>query len=141
MSDDWNETVRGFVFMFQGEANGLALMFGAPLFLVGSALTSTDPGDIDLRMIITADDAVAMFGPEAHQARVEWKWSHFKMAREELKQSRRLTKRWRHIWTHDAERPMRFDFQFQIGDKHPTKPKCRLDKVPDEMFAAGKGDP
>lgn len=133
-------TVEGFSFMFQGEANGLSLMFGGPLYLVGSALHTSEPGDLDVRLILTADDVVAMFGPDAQNRHVEWKRSHLMMAREELKQSRRLTRRWRHAWHHDVARPMRFDFQFQVGDHAPSKPKHRLDKVPDEMFNAGRGD-
>ena len=53
--------------------------------------------------------------------------------REQLKQSRRLGRRFR----------CNVDFQIQTEEeasRYPGKPRLRLDAIPDEVFAAGLGD-
>ncbi len=142
------EQAETFALRFRGNANHLAIQFGGPLYLVGSALTSLTPGDIDLRLLLDRSDCEAAWGERFDHCDLEW--SHGKLARhrEELKQSRRLTRRWRGGTIAGVRR---FDFQFQVGlftdapDRHPVmpeKPFLRLDTIPiDILLDAGRGDP
>lgn len=138
------ERAESFALAFRGNANAIAFQFGGPLYLVGSMLTSLTPGDIDLRLAISREDLIALFGAGADEQSFEWSPARMWMEREQLKQTRRLTRRWRHAYA------PRFDFQFQIvlfGDDgapifgHRDKPRLRLDAVPDDHLQAGKGDP
>ena len=113
----------------RNQANGLATMFGGPIYLVGSALRLADPGDVDLWCVIGEHDWTRLFGRHT-EANAERRL--MRRYREELKQSRRLERGFHY----------RFDFQFQtpeqFGDK--TGPRVRVDTVPDYVFTAGMGD-
>jgi hypothetical protein len=137
------ERAETFKRSFQGWANNYAIQFGGPLYLVGSILTSIMPGDIDIRLQLDRETCVLWWGEHFDGPRWEagrdWLWRK----REELKQSRRITRAFR------GHGP-RIDFQFQCtlfrdGDGSPImrdgKPFLRLDAVPDELFQAGKSDP
>lgn len=147
-----------FALRFRGQANHLAFQFGGPLYLVGSYLHAELPGDIDLRLLIAREDADLWFGKDADGVgilsessvadgiAVDWNTSSLARCREELKVSRRMTKRWRP----GAGTRLRIDFQFQITlfndagepiNAHGDKPRIRLDAVPLEMLRAGRGDP
>ena len=143
------EQAETFALRFRGNANHLAIAYGGPLYLVGSALISLTPGDIDLRLLLDRADCEAMWGRRFDHSDIEW--SHGKIARhrEELKQSRRLTRRW--LGGAGLGGARRFDFQFQTGlftddgDRHPVmpeKPFLRLDTIPLAILLdAGRGDP
>lgn len=145
------ERADSFARIFAGQANHLAAQFGGQLWLVGSMLTSLTPGDVDLRLAITREDLVAWFGDDNLDCVVPWGESSYRRAREELKQSRRMTRRWcafkgsagRHWAT-------RIDFQFWIcllgDDGEPLDgrakgPRLRLDTLPADFLNAGRGDP
>lgn len=138
------EQAETFALRFVGNANSLALAYGGPLYLVGSVLTSLEPGDIDLRLMLEHADMEALFGGDFEPRGLEWSNAKWRLEREQLKQSRRLTRRWRGgcpAW--------RFDFQFQctlFSDINGLPimregPHLRLDSVPLSYFAAGRGDP
>lgn len=139
------EQAETFALRFRGNANSLAMAYGGPLYLVGSVLTSLEPGDIDLRLQLERADMELLFGKDFDSHGLEWSNAKWRLEREQLKQSRRLTKRWRGgcpAW--------RFDFQFQCAlmseiDGLPImredRPSLRLDTVPLSYFAAGRGDP
>lgn len=135
------EHAETFALRFRGTANDYALGYGGPVYLVGSMLTSPSPGDIDIRVQISREDAVAMFGEHLEATALDWSPGKLRMHREQLKQSRRLTRRWR--------LEQRFDFQFQIALFSDTtgepiqddRPRLRLDRVPNDFFNAGRGDP
>jgi hypothetical protein len=143
------ERAEQFAIRFRNNANHLAIAYGGPLYLVGSCLTSLTPGDIDLRLLLDRSDCVAMWGEHFDHGSVEWSAGKLARHREELKQSRRLTRRWRGGAGFDGIR--RFDFQFQCGlftdaeDRHPVmpdKPFLRLDSVPMHILLdAGRGEP
>lgn len=144
------ERAEMFARMMRGFGNELAAMFGGPLYLVGSVLTSLTPGDIDLRLMLDRETHVLYwgedFGGPAWDGRPGW----FARKREELKQSRRLTRTF-------GRKIRRIDFQFQctlfggcddLGNgiigapiMRGDKPFLRVDTVPDELFAAGRGEP
>ena len=139
------EQAETFALRFRGNANSLAMAYGGPMFLVGSVLTSTEPGDIDLRLILERADMEALFGKDFDSHGIEWSAAKWRLEREQLKQSRRLIRRWR-----GGGPAWRFDFQFQCGLNsdatglpimHEGKPHLRLDTVPLGYFAAGRGDP
>lgn len=142
------EHARLFALRFRGNANHLAIAYGGPLYLVGSALTSLTPGDIDLRLLLDREDCVAMWGQRFDNSDLEWSAGKLARHREELKQSRRLTRRWKGGAGLGVRR---FDFQFQCGlftdteDRHPVmreQPFLRLDTVPiGILLDAGRGDP
>lgn len=138
------EQAEQFAIRFRGNANSLAMAYGGPLYLVGSVLTSLEPGDVDLRLQLTRDDLECWFGKDFDSHGLEWSPAKWRLEREQLKQSRRLTRRWRGgcpAW--------RIDFQFQSTlfsdiDGLPIMregPSLRLDTVPLSYFAAGKDDP
>jgi len=138
-----------FALRFRSNANHLAIAYGGPLYLVGSALISLVPGDIDLRLLLDRADCEAMWGERFDHSDLEWSAGKLARHREELKQSRRLTRRWRGGAGLGGVR--RFDFQFQPGlftdggDRHPVmldKPFLRLDTIPiDILLDSGRGDP
>ena len=134
------ERAEMFALRFRGQANHLAFQFGGPVYLVGSYLHAENPGDVDLRCMIEREDADLWFGKDADGHGVDWTPGSFARCREELKQSRRLTRRWK---------MGRIDFQLQIalfsdGTGEPIlddRPRIRLDAVPLEMLRSGKGEP
>lgn len=111
------------------QANGLASMFGGPIWMVGSALRLVDPGDVDLRCVIGDHDWRRLFGLTD---KLNGERTRMRRYREELKQSRRLARGFGY----------RFDFQFQSAETFAAKhgPRVRVDTVPDEVFTAGMGD-
>ena len=137
------EQAEEFAVRFRGWANSFALAYGGPLYLVGSLLTSMEPGDVDLRLHLEREDMLLWFGEDFDAHGLEWSPAKWRRAREELKQSRRLSRMWR------GYPARRFDFQFQCAmfsdiDGLPImrdKPSLRLDTVPLSYFAAGRGDP
>lgn len=139
------ERAEMFALRFRGQANHLAFQFGGPVYLVGSYLHAENPGDIDLRCMIEREDADLWFGKDADGHGIDWTPGSFARCREELKQSRRLTRRWK---PGDTTRN-RIDFQFLIvlfsditGEPiQDDRPRIRLDTVPLEMLRAGRGDP
>jgi hypothetical protein len=142
------EQAEQFAVRFQGNANSLAVAYGGPLYLVGSSLTSLTPGDIDLRLMLLREDAEEMFGKDCDAHGLEWSTGQLARHREELKQSRRLTRRWRGGAGFGCRR---FDFQFQItlfSDEtrlpimREDRQYLRLDAIPiDLLLGAGRGDP
>lgn len=146
------ELAETFAHCFKGQANHLAMQFGGPVYLVGSMLTSEAPGDVDLRLAISREDIEALFGTDNVDCHGDWGAASFRRCREELKQSRRMTRRWcrtqRTSRAWDADLP-RIDFQFVIvlfDDLNEPifgvdKPRLRLDSVPSAMFTAGRGEP
>lgn len=144
------EVAEGFALAFRRTANSYALAYGGPLYLVGSMLTSLEPGDIDIRVMIERGDIEQMFG-ENVDGIPSWSPATYAKAREELKQSRRLTRRWcRGGWLFAGRSwGTRVDFQFQIsltGESglpvmRDDKPSLRLDDVPLSYFTAGRGEP
>ena len=100
-----------------------------PVYLVGSGLGTfrlwPDYGymhDLDLRCVIRQHDVERLFGK---------KDVLIPMLREQLKQSRRLS---RVLYC-------RVDFQFQTStSRYEGKPRERIDTMPDELFDAGLND-
>lgn len=143
------EQAENFALRFRNNANHLAIAYGGPLYLVGSALTSLTPGDIDLRLMLLREDAEAMWGERFDHSDLDWSAGKIARHREELKQSRRLTRRWKGGAGFAGAR--RFDFQFQSAlftdaeDRHPVmpdKPLLRLDTIPmGILLDSGRGDP
>lgn len=143
------EQAEQFASRFRSNANYLAISYGGPLYLVGSCLTSPLPGDIDLRLMLAREDCEAMWGERFDHSDLDWSPGKLARHREELKQSRRLTRRWKGGAGFGGAR--RFDFQFEVTlfsddpDRHPImreKPTLRLDAIPiDVLLDSGKGDP
>jgi hypothetical protein len=125
-----------FALSFQRLANALACRLGAPVYLVGSALTSARPGDYDVRVVLGDQDLHRLFGrgyDDVGTVSSQWSPGRWRQGREQLKQSRRLS------------RMMRVNVDFQIQDyvdaeRYADLPRLRLDKAPDGFFEAGKGD-
>lgn len=145
------EHAEQFAIRFRSNANYLAISYGGPLYLVGSCLTSLTPGDIDLRLMLAREDCEAMWGDRFDHSDLEWSPGKLACHREELKQSRRLTRRWKG-GAGFGGCVRRFDFQFQSAlfsddpDRHPImredRPALRLDAIPiDILLDAGRGDP
>ncbi len=138
--------------MLLGFGNGLAMLYGGPLYLVGSICTSPTPGDVDLRLCLDRATCVLYWGDDFGGPSWEAKPGWIARKREELKQSRRLTRTFR-----GKGGLPRFDFQFQcslfkgcddvgngvLGEPigHDGKPRIRVDTIANEWFAAGMGDP
>lgn len=134
--DELPQAAQDFVFAFRPNADSLAMLYGAHLYLVGSALTSEHPGDMDVRVCLSGEDWLRLFGrklpPEEGQVFSPQRW---KEEREALKQSRRMSRRYDYRW--------RIDLQFQIDGvfaSHPG-PKYQLDTTPDHYLQAGFGEP
>lgn len=144
------ERAEMFARMMRGFGNELAMLFGGPLFLVGSMLTSESPGDVDLRLCLDRETCVLYWGADFDGPAWDSKPGWFARKREELKQSRRLTRTF-------GRKARRIDFQFQCtlfsGDTDHLgngitgvliddgRPRIRVDTVPNDLFAAGRSDP
>lgn len=138
------ERAEDFALRFRSNANSLAMAYGGPMYLVGSMLTSLDPGDVDLRIMLEREDLELWFGKDFDTPGLDWSPARWRLEREQLKQSRRLSRRWR------GYPCMRFDLQFQnclmsdidgLPIMRESKPSLRLDTVPLDYFRAGRGDP
>jgi hypothetical protein len=138
------DRAQDFAVRFRGNANSLAMTYGGPVYLVGSLLTSPMPGDVDIRITLEREDMDRWFGKSWDEHGFEWTKAKWRLEREQLKQSRRLARRWRGYPT------TRFDVQFQCclfsdADGLPImregKPFLRLDATPLDYFRAGRGDP
>lgn len=144
------EVAETFAIAFRRLANSYALAYGGPLYLVGSMLTSPEPGDIDIRVMLERADIEQLFG-ENIEGIPQWSPATYAKCREELKQSRRLTRRWCRGGPHQAGKSWgpRVDFQFQISLNgsnglpimREDRPSLRLDDVPLSFFEAGRGEP
>lgn len=116
-------------------ANALACRLGGPVYLCGSALSVWRPADYDVRVVLAEHDMARLFGRERLQGGDVFDWSErdLRRGREQLKQSRRLSRRFR----------CNVDFQIQTEAEHAAhegRPRLRLDTVPDDVLAAGMGD-
>lgn len=112
-------------------ACAFATRYGGPVYLVGSALREERPGDFDVRLVLDERDLVRLFGERRIVQDRWWDWTEqdHQRGREQLKQSRRLARRFR----------CNVDFQFQSlaeAARH-AGPRLRLDTVPDATFEAG----
>ncbi len=140
----------GFQMRFRRNANGLALRYGAPVWLVGGALkdrkeNDPEPRDYDVRIILTIPQMELLYGRcftrsliEHEGQRViafsrenlfdydEWEW---RRGYDGLKVSRIMSKR--------MLKPV--DFQIQTDKEaasYKELPRVRLDTAPDWVFAA-----
>ena len=134
--DELPQAAQDFAFAFRPNADSLAMLYGGHLYLVGSALTSEHPGDMDVRIAICGEDYLRLFGkklpPEEGQILSPQRWNE---EREALKISRRMSRRYEFRW--------RIDIQFQLDDvllSHPG-PKYQLDATPEHYLQAGFGEP
>jgi len=140
-----HERAESFAAAFRGQANHIAFAYGGPVYLVGSYLTADEPGDLDIRVLVEREDLDLWFGPDWDGVGSDWSPAAFAKCREELKQSRRMTRRWRR----GAKVARRIDFQFQSAlfsnetglPIQDDRPRLRLDAVPLSMLRAGRGDP
>lgn len=116
-------------------ANAYACRLGGPVYLVGSALTSSRPADVDIRVVLDDRDLVRLFGPpKLRDGDIrDWSTQELRQGREQLKQSRRLSRRFN----------CNVDFQIQTAHEfaaHEGHACLRIDTIPDEVFTAGHGD-
>lgn len=115
---------------FQMHANSLAMYFGGPVYLVGSALVETRPRDHDVRVVIGEQDRDRLFG-EINGTTVltnQWCRAIWEQHYEGLKQSRAL-QGFASMW--------RIDLQVQSeaqARRHFAKERLRLDASPDKWL-------
>lgn len=106
-------------------ANLVSARFGAPVYLVGSALREKWPRDIDVRVILPADDYVARYGSWLDRkdvSLVRWPIGARRWAADCGKQNRYVAK------VHG----LNVDFQIhheQEAEKEEANPRVRLDEV------------
>lgn len=144
------ERVDNFVRSFESNANSLALFFGGPVYLVGSYLTSLHPSDIDIRLAMDFNDARAFFGEDVAEIGNEWGKGRFARHRAQLKESRRLTRRFHkcgridfqiEFATHTVAKDGVVEIVCPLDIMACGKPFRRLDKVPDDFFDTGRNEP
>ena len=124
MVKDW------FPFAFSGQANNLVGRYGAPIWLVGSALEKEVPRDIDLRIILADEEMQRLYGhkfplrPETPGTFAEWQWRRL---RDNLRQSRSCGS-----W---GGFPIDFQVQSEMeAIAYKDLPRLRLDSAPDWVF-------
>lgn len=110
-----------------GHANALYARFGHPVWLVGSVLTSPEPRDVDIRIMIPTDEFEARFGPwQLCCADWELGWEQHPK-----------TKRWAMACAKEGRwfstlLQQNVDFQIQadrLREHHADKPRVRLDTM------------
>lgn len=124
-------------------ASSLALMYGGPMYIVGSSLhkkTKEEISDVDIRCVLNEEDLDRLFGStEEIDERTMASTRELKIWREALKQSRRW---WSNL---PLDHRVRIDFQFQTREEFESKAKrlktLRLDGLPDDIFDAGRNRP
>jgi hypothetical protein len=130
-----------FALKFRRQANSIAARYGAPVYLVGGALTDAQPRDFDIRVVLEDDEMARFYGiPGVTDVRVRSAitsaandseaWEH-RRAYDNLKQSRQLSNRYRR----------NIDFQVQAlheADPYREAPRLRLDSTPDWVFDADR---
>lgn len=126
-----------FATKFRRTANELAVFYGAPIWLVGSALFEEEPRDYDVRVFLDKTEWKRLFGASSLQERTvddltsyaAWEW---KLGYENLKRTRILS--WRMNY--------RVDFQIQsdgcVTAFYKSKSRIRLDTAPDWVLMAGR---
>ena len=124
-----------FLVNIKRSANALACRLGGPVYLVGSALDVLNPADFDVRVLLREADLLRLFGKSMMRNGdwTDWTERDVRMGREQLKQSRRLSRRLR----------CNVDFQIQSEvdfKRYEGRPRLRLDTVPLETFEVGFGD-
>lgn len=128
--------VELFKIQFSREANAIAALYGAPVFLVGGALKMENPRDWDVRVRVFPWDEKRLFGGEIADVPKEmpldqlWTPQQWARAHENLKQSRNLS----------AQFGRRIDFQIQTAQEalpYREYDRVRLDQAPDTLFNAG----
>jgi len=122
-----------FVKMFRRNANGLAIRYGAPVWLVGGALKDPEPRDYDVRMMLPAEVLQFLYGRPLDGSRTrdelyEYSPWEFRRGYDNLKHSRIMSRR------------MQLNIDFQIQDEFEANPyksqqRLRLDTIPDHYFA------
>lgn len=130
---DAEQPWHDFVFAFQQNANSLAILYGGPVFLVGSGLTKAAPRDWDVRIVISELDRLRLFGSKDTDwidGFSQWGPARWRLELESLRACRRMGERYKRF---------RFDLQIQELDyvlaRHRNSPRLRLDSAPDDIFA------
>lgn len=127
-----------FVEEFRRNANGLALRYGGPVYLVGGALTDEAPRDYDVRIIVPRNEFNRLYDvADITKRRVDdlyeytsWEW---RRGYDNLKQSRIMSSR---MW-------VCVDLQIQSeqeANNYLGKPRLRLDSAPAWVLKAGRKD-
>ncbi len=114
-----------------GWANQIAARYGFPVYLVGSALTETEPRDVDVRVVLSDDAFYARYGigpmraegqawigaDEQHEGTRRWHADMAKMARQ-------------------AANVLHVNIDFQVQSesivlvrRHHEKPRIRIDTL------------
>lgn len=122
-----------FAMVARTTANAIACRLGGPVYLCGSAMTLPRPSDLDVRVVLAEHDVARLFGRDKPANIGEWSERELRRGREQLKQSRRMSRRFR----------CNVDFQIQTEAEaaaYEGRPRLRLDAVPDDVLAAGLGD-
>jgi hypothetical protein len=130
------DAARTFALRFRRQADSLAALYGAPVWLVGGALLDEHPRDFDVRIVLPPAELARLFGDDAgtypgnfgFDSSVEWEW---RLKAEGLKQSRIASARMR----------LRVDLQLQSepdASPHRERPRCRIDAAPDWVLNAGR---
>ena len=121
--------------VFKKQANWYAAYYGAPVYLVGSALTKERPRDIDVRITLSDEEFWRFYGrpipphegSKDQQEMQGWQWSQLA---DHLKRNRKLG--------HYGGYPI--DFQLQTlaeAKQFEHKERIRLDDAPDWVLEAG----
>jgi hypothetical protein len=108
-------------------ANQMSTRFGAPTYLVGSALELPDPRDIDVRVMLTNDDFEARYGDPIRWREALWFSRHDGSMRY-------CTDMWQ--LSAEAARVLRLNIDFQVQPpcewlSFVMEPRLRLDSISD----------
>lgn len=131
LDDWWDEGFDEIRERLAGWARHIAARYGHPVWLVGSVLTSDEPKDIDVRVVLPDEEFEGRWG--------QWQWKHHKSetgldagakrwAGEMAKQARWVAKNCR----------LHVDFQVVAESEcrgHVGRPKVRLDDAELEISA------
>lgn len=130
--------LRQFLKFFRRNANGIAVRYGGPVFLVGSACTSFKPNDYDIICVLTDAEMRRNFGPTYVDGRhktletlydyAEWETL---VAYYELKSSRLQSAR----MCVPVDFKIQTVFEARESGKYKGKPSIRCDGLPDWVFA------
>jgi hypothetical protein len=123
--------------------NSHASAYGGPIYLVGSALATLEPGDWDLRCMLERPALDLWFGEGWDLENFDkpgWPPSRVALHREQLKQSRRLTRQLKRRVDFKLESCLYSDVD-GLPIMRGGKPHLRMDDLPLSLFKAGFGDP
>lgn len=127
MTETPDERVRRLKLQLHGWACQMAVRFGVPVYLVGSALVDDNPRDIDLSIVLPDEDFTARYGDvqrwDSEMWGIAWGAERQRWAEDQIKLARHL------VAAYKMNIDLKIEPLFRAAAIYQGKPRVRLDTV------------